>query len=222
MNDRMKEAIEKFDEQPVRTRLIITFAGAIVLFMLFELFWYSGNNSETKRMTAEIQQLDQQIADFTQNQQQLNTGIYSQRNSPQQQQLTQLDLQLEKVQSDLEKRTLSLVKPDAMAGLLKDIIKNSAQLKLVSLTKQAPMPLFEPSEQEKQSNLQNQVHMYRHPITLTFEGNYAETQKFIEQLENMQKQVNFESLEYAVEEYPKSTITLVVSTYSMSRKWIGG
>lgn len=205
---------------PIRTRLIITFAGISIIFMLVELSWYSGNTAEREKISAEIQALDRQISDLTMSQQQLNAGIFNQRNSPQQQQLKQLDSQLEEVQTELEERARSLVKPEAMTGLLKEIIKNSAELKLISLIKQPPSPLFDAAESEQQSK--GQVQMYRHPITLTFEGNYADTQKFLNQLENMKKQVNFESFDYSVDEYPKSTITLVVSTYSMSRKWIGG
>lgn len=220
MNERINKIMVTFDEMPIRTRLIITFAGIAIIFMLVELSWYSGNTAEREKISAEIQALDRQISDLTMSQQQLNAGIFNQRNSPQQRQLRQLDSQLEEVQAELEERALSLVKPEAMTDLLKEIIKNSAELKLISLIKQPPKPLFDAAESEQQN--QGQVQMYRHPITLTFEGNYAETQKFLNQLENMKKQVNFESFDYSVDEYPKSTITLVVSTYSMSRKWIGG
>jgi|GEM_PF-2781260 len=207
--------VEKFDNLPVRTRLVVTFAMIAVTFLLFELFWYSGTDQANKRIKNQIKTVDQEILSFTESQQQFNAGIFDQRNNPKRAQLIAIQQQVAQVQQELERKTLTLVKPEAMADLLKEIIDNSQKLKLISLVKQAPQALF-----EEQAN--HTVQMYRHPVEMVFQGSYQETRQFVEELENMKRKVNFESFEFSVDQYPKSTITLVVSTFSMSRKWIGG
>ncbi|TQV71995.1 hypothetical protein FLL45_17650 [Aliikangiella marina] len=220
--DKLKKSIQQFDELPIRTRLMITFAGLLLILVIFELAWYGPTDSQTKTVKQQIDSTEKQIASTTQMLQELNKGIYNQRNNPKQTLLSSLDQQVDQIQSELEKRTRSLVRPQAMAGLLKEIIDNSKQLKLLSLEKQAPVPLYEPTADEDGTSQDAQVQMYRHPIVMIFEGGYADTQAFLKQLESMQQKVNFESFEFSVESYPKSKVTLVVSTYSLSRKWIGG
>jgi len=220
--DKLQKIREQFDTLPIRTRLMITFASILLLFVIFELAWYAPTDSKTKTTKQQTQNVDLQIQTTTQMLQELNQGIYDQRNNPKRVQLASLDQQVNEVQTELEKRTRSLVRPQAMAELLKKIIDNSKQLKLLSLEKQAPVSLFEQQATDEQEKPASQVQMYRHPVVMTFEGGYQNTQNFLKQLESMQQKVNFESFEFSVETYPKSKVVLVVSTYSLSRKWIGG
>jgi MSHA biogenesis protein MshJ len=216
MASKLNQYTEKFDALPVRTRLVLTFAAVATLLLVFQLAWYGSVDSENKKVAAQTKNLDQQILEFTRSQQEINSGVYQQRHDPKRVQLEALQSQVDEVQQELERKTLSLVRPEAMAQLLKQIIDNSKNLKLISLKKETPVALFE--EQGEQQTIQ----MYRHPLAMVFEGGYSDTQKFLQELENMQRKVNFERFEFSVESYPKSTVTLVVSTYSTSRKWIGG
>ena len=218
MANKLKQNLEQFDGLPIRTRLILTFAAILVIFLAFQLAWYSQSNKTNKRLSSQLNSVDQQIRDYTQSQQEINSGVYNQRNDPKRRQLLELQQQVASVQNELERKTLSLVRPEAMAALLKEIIDNSQKLKLISLQKQLPQPLFDDSKEGEEPVVQ----FYRHPVMLVFEGSYQETQNFLQELENMKRKVNFEQFEFSVEQYPKSQITLVVSTYSMTRKWIGG
>lgn len=222
MMDKLTDMLEKFDVLPIRTRLMITFASILLVFVVFELAWYGPTDTQTKTTKQKIESIDQQIESTTQMLAELNKGVFNERNNPKRMQLASLEKQITDVQDELERRTRSLVRPQAMANLLKEIIDNSKQLKLVSLEKQAPIPLYEQQADENNEQKINQVQMYRHPMVMTFEGSYGDTQKFLNQLEAMKQKVNFESFEFAVENYPKSKVTLVVSTYSLTRKWIGG
>ncbi|MCW8999639.1 MAG: hypothetical protein OQK04_13105, partial [Kangiellaceae bacterium] len=118
--------------------------------------------------------------------------------------------------------TSHLVAPSEMVEVLREIIQRSRKLKLISLTKQLPLPLFEQSDEQTKNNQQPQLQLYRHSVELVLDGNFKETQKFLEQLEKMEQQVEFNHFRFQVDQYPKSMVTLVVSTVSFERKWIGG
>ncbi|WP_444996348.1 hypothetical protein [Aliikangiella sp. IMCC44359] len=217
MKNKLKDIATKFDDLPIRIRLLITFGCAMLLFLLFDLFWYSSNAKAINQLSASNNTIDQQIAELIQSQNEINAGIYNQKNDPKRKQLVLLEKQILSAQKELENRAISLVKPELMPQLLKSIITNSKRLTLVSIIKQTPIPLF-----ETENDQQNKIQMYQHPIELTFTGEYSETQKFLHKLENMEQKVTFESLNYTVDNYPKSKVTLVLSTLNLSRKWIGG
>lgn len=217
MKTRMLEMVSRFDQLPVRTRLLLTCTVVFVLVLMLDSLWFAGNFEESKKLQAQIKQLDKNIADLTNSQDQLNAAISDQRNNPMLSQLKQINQQIAESKKLLKERTINLVYPEAMAKVLKEIINRSNKLKLVSLIKQPAQILFEQDDAEPQS-----VQMYRHPLELSFEGNYTDTQAFIKQLEDMPQKVNFERFVFEVDKYPKSKVTLIVSTLSLNRKWIGG
>ena len=216
MANKLSEYREKFDLLPIRTRLVIAFAAIALVFLMFQLAWFAPVDSENKKISAQAKNVDQQILSFNRSLEEINSGVFQQRNDPKRAQLIELQRQVSEIQQELERKTLSLVRPESMAQLLKEIIDNSKKLKLLSLSKQTPVALFEDQKDP------NQVQMFRHPLSMVFEGGYSDTQQFLHELENMQRKVNFEHFEFFVENYPRSKVTLVVSTYSTSRKWIGG
>lgn len=222
MKDKLSQLVEKFGALELRMRLMLTFAAAMLVALVIDLFWLTPLNQDIERVQANIQQIERQINQTLDAQNQLNLSIANQRNHPKVKQLAQLKVQIDQAKSLLKEKTSHLVAPSEMVEVLKEIINRSSQLKLISLTKQPPLPLFEQDEENKNAKAQPQLQLYRHSVELLLDGNFDDTQKFLEQLEKMEQQVEFNHFRFQVEEYPKSMVTLVVSTVSFERKWIGG
>ncbi|MCW8875613.1 MAG: hypothetical protein OQJ89_08730 [Kangiellaceae bacterium] len=222
MKDKFSRLVEKFGALELRMRLMITFAAAMFVALVIDLFWLTPLNQDIERVRANIQQVERQINETLETQNQLNLSIANQRNHPKVKQLAQLKVQIEQARSLLKEKTSHLVAPSEMVEVLREIIQRSRKLKLISLTKQLPLPLFEQSDEQTKNNQQPQLQLYRHSVELVLDGNFKETQKFLEQLEKMEQQVEFNHFRFQVDQYPKSMVTLVVSTVSFERKWIGG
>ncbi|MET1255686.1 hypothetical protein [Aliikangiella maris] len=236
MKDKLIGLSHQFDQQPVRMRLLISLSALLLVYLTFDLLWFADNSSKSKQLTQSNQQIDQQIAQFNQNQIEISAGIYNQQNDPKRKELDTINGQIDSVKQSLEQRAISLVRPNAVPQLLKEILSQSQRLKLISIEKHAPIALFESTQttankntstqnvsvNNNQSNQQNQVQMFIHPFSLTFTGNFKDTQQFLFQLENMDKKVTFERIEYLVDNYPNSIIKLELSTLNLDRKWIGG
>ena len=220
MKDKLSQLVEKFNQLELRMRLMLTVAAAMLVALIIDLFWLSPLTQEIERTNAKIEQLEKQIVQTIDTQDQLNQSIASQRNHPKLKQIKQFETQLAQAKAIIKERASHLVAPSEMAEVLKDIISRSNKLKLVALTKRSPVPLFQKTED--QTNDAEQLQMYRHAIELVLDGSFSDTTKFLEQLEKMEQQVEFNRFEFKVEAYPKSKVTLVVSTLSFERKWIGG
>jgi MSHA biogenesis protein MshJ len=248
MASQLKILISQFDKQPIRTRLIITLACIAVLVLLFDLLFLNGALIQNKKINTTRETLDKNLSQLTTNLSEINSGIANQKNNPLNKQLNQITKEIIEAKSSLGSQTINLIQPQEMVIVLKEILSKSKNLKLISLKTYQPQVLFKTTEEiQKEKEIQlsktltlvsskktaseeellntrsdDSPKIYRHPLEIVFEGGYVETQAFINELESIPQKINFDSFEYSVQEYPRSKITLKVSTLSLSRKWISG
>ncbi len=221
MNEKFTQLNEKFCELEVRIRLLVTFAGALLIGLIIDLAWLSPSSNELQRIETETAQFEKQIQDTLSAQAALNASIRDQKNHPKRKQRDRLKAQTLEAKTLLEEKTENLVSPAEMTAVLRDIISGSKNLDLVSLTKSQPVPIFEESDDKKQTG-EPQIQLYQHTVEIVLKGSFANTQKFIESLEDMPQKVSFDQFQFNVESYPNSEVRLLVSTLSFNKKWIGG
>ncbi len=221
MNDKLKKVGEKFDQQPIRIRLLLTFVLMAIFAMLVDFLWLADNFKKTKLLKTEIEQTDNTINELILAQKQLNENVVNAKNHPLLKEIEQTNQQISQFKELLDEKTINLIKPEIMSSVLNEIFQRSKKLKLLSLAKQSPVELFSQEDLATKDNSM-QIQIYRHLVEITFEGQYDDTETFIRLLEDMPQKVNFESLIYEVETHPLSKIKLVVSTLSFDKEWIGG
>ena len=218
MNKRVSQILARFDQQAIRSRILITLAAVVLVVFLVDWVWIAPNAGESKKLRSELTALETETQQLNIKQNELNASFANQRNHPVRKQLQSIEKLIRKTQAELEAKTINLVKPEQMASVLKEIIARSKAMKLITLTKQPAEELFSQTDKKQQQKTQ----VYRHPVEIVLQGKFADTRKFLQSLESMPQKVNFDALDFAVERHPKSTVTLVVSTLSLERKWIGG
>jgi len=213
----------RFNDLSLRARLLITLSSVVIIFMLFDMFWFVNNGKTIKQTNNEITKIAQEKNTLIEQQKAKNQHISSRRNDPKYQLIESLDKQLEQTKLQLKEKTLNLVQPEDMAEVLNTIITSSNKLKLQSLSKLETNKLSDKNSADgKVSEQENMVELYRHRMQIVLSGNFSATHQFLEKLENMEKQVAFDSFEYKVDTYPKAEIKLIVSTLSLNEEWIGG
>jgi MSHA biogenesis protein MshJ len=240
MKAKFVQLINQFDQLELRTRLLLAFCAIIVLGLLIDLLFISTSQQEAKKLQLSITQNQQTLNELAASQKQLNAAFLNQRDHPIKRNINQLEQQIKQLKSKLETKTSSLIPPESMASVLREIISRSKDLKLIALTKQAPIALFNQKDEDAAlaentelaknydasaadpTTKDHEVKMYRHLVEIELVGNYQSTQSFLKQIEQMPQKVKFESFDYQVEDYPKAKINLVVSTLSFNKKWIGG
>ena len=221
MQTKFDSYIEKFNALALRMRVLFTFVLIAILFMLFDILWYSSTAQDSKKTRQEIEINQRQTIELIDIQNTLNTTVSKSRNNPKTQKIALLENEIEKIKEQLTEKTMNLIPSDEMASVLENIIRSTQSLKLVSLSKQASVKLSETGESTAKAQEQG-INLYRHSLEIVLEGSYNATYEFLQNLENMERKVAFESFSYHVENYPKAEVRLVVSTLSLNKEWIGG
>lgn len=224
---KLEETMIKFNALTLRLRIMITISVIAILFMLFDVFWFADNDQIIGKIEQQIMAVIKQSDELVEMQQQHNQNIVQKRNDPKNLKLISLNKQLSKIREQLTNKTINLVQPADMANVLKMIIGSTNTLELQILSKQETVELssqleFGQEKQQQESAESNQVRLFRHSMEIVLKGDYSSTYQFLNKLEEMDKKVAFDSFEYVVSQYPKAEITLVVSTLSLQKGWIGG
>jgi len=225
MPTNLEAAIIKFDGLALRLRIMITLSILALLYMLFDLFWFSFNDQAIKKAQQEITMTTKQNAELISMQEDFNLNIVKKRNNPKKIKLEMIGGQLSDIRNQLKQKTANLVQPEDMADVIKTIITSTKSLKIQRISKQKTIELS--SEFTEVSNNKDEkdsapIKLYRHSMEILLKGNYTSTHQFLDKLEKMKKQVAFDAFEYIVKDYPQAEIKLIVSTLSLQKEWVGG
>lgn len=221
MQTKLAAYIEKFNALALRLRILFTFVLIAVIYMLFDILWYSSTVQQSKTIRLEIESNQRQVSELIDIQNTLNSNVSQSRNNPKTQKIALLENEITKIRQQLTQKTMNLIPSNEMADVLEKIIKSSESLKLISLSKRASIKLSDTVESSN-THQDQAINLYRHSVEIVLQGSYRGTYEFLKNLENMERKVAFESLNYDVENYPKAEVRLVVSTLSLKKEWIGG
>ena len=112
-----------------------------------------------------------------------------------------------------------MVPPERMTGLLEQILRAHRSLRLTALrTLPEEVPAAaapKPGEAAAPPQL-----LHRHGVELVLQGSYPYMVAYMAALEGMQGQIFWGSAAMKVDTYPNATLTLVVYTVSLDKKWI--
>lgn len=148
--------------------------------------------------------------------------------------IVQLREEMAKLRSDFSSVQKNLVPPDKVPGLLEDILKRNARLKLISLknlpqvnlsraeTKEAAKDGAEASAKPaaKPEKAPEPGGIYRHGVEIVVQGNYMDMMAYLSSLETMPWELYWGNVKFNVDTYPAGTMTLTVYTLSLDKTWL--
>ncbi len=112
-----------------------------------------------------------------------------------------------------------MVPPERMTALLERILRAHPSLRLTSLRtlpeEQPAAVTPKPGEAAPPPQL-----LHRHGVELVLAGSYPDMVAYMAALEGMQGQIFWGSATMKVDKHPNATLTLVVYTISLDRKWL--
>ena len=135
------------------------------------------------------------------------------------QQLELLQAEMAKNKRQLEETVDTLISPQEMPELLKELLVRQRKLRLLSL-ENLPAELLQIDEQVADESLTPVL--YRHRLRLEFSGDYLATLAYLKQLEELPRRLVWEDVEIETLEYPQAKVRLQVYTLSLTKGWIGG
>jgi MSHA biogenesis protein MshJ len=126
--------------------------------------------------------------------------------------------QIQNITNQLKAQTNNLVPANEMAGMLENVLANTEGLKLIELESLTPIPISLGQPEEGEESIAG---LYRHGVTLVFEGSYFDIQRYLEKLESLPWQFYWVRFDYQVGEYPTASVKLEIYTLSTNKAFIG-
>ena len=208
----------KFLKVSLREQILILFCGliAVILMMytfLLEPIFESSEKSQQKRISAakEIRFLIAQAAE-------LSNKLKTDPNDPVLERIALLKRQIQKITHQLKTQTENLVPANKMVGMLESVLAGSKGITLIELQSIAPIPISLGLPEEDKRSVAG---LYRHGVTLVFEGNYFDIQRYLETLESLPWQFYWGKFDYLVGDYPAANVELEIYTLSTNKAFIG-
>lgn len=199
------------DRFKARERLLLLVTVAVFILGITQaILWITGlDNHDAQR--DQITTLRDQ---YQQNQQGLALLQQAQQ-SPRVQSLTeqnlQLEAQLEALERQLTALTDSLIPPNTMVALLRDLLDRD-DLTLVRFSTLPVQALPRPDDQAPE--------LYRHALEMTLSGSYQGVMNYLGSIEALPWRLFWDELSLETEDYPRLNIRLRVHTLSDQEEWL--
>jgi len=217
----LKPLVDKLNALSLRERVLIFVACLVLIQQVWDSMLWLNMSQQGENLLGSVEQTEQQI-----NQLQAETLIFSAKlkvdpDTKNRDDIARLEKQLKRVRKDTTEASAQLVSPAEMAKLLEQLIVSEPELELLSMKTLQATPLLPMPEVEGNAAKENPYQVYKHVFSLEFSGSYLATLRYLEALEGLPWTFFWDDIDYTVQEYPNSKVTLLLYTLSLSAGWIG-
>lgn len=209
---------DKFDNTSTREQCLILICGLVVLVLLMYTFLLEPLFADSDKLQQNRQNAKKDISSLQLQVAQLSEKLNSDPNEPVNTRIADLEREIQNITLQLETQTSNLVPANKMAGMLESVLAGSKGLTLIELQSIAPVPiLLEPAKEGEESK----AGLYRHGVTLIFEGKYFDIQEYLQKLESLPWKFYWKKFDYLVGDYPTASVELEIYTLSTNKAFIG-
>jgi len=223
MKAKFAQWLARIDALSLRERGLLLFVVVFVIYLAWDNLLIGSLDSERKRLTTQIGELQAQTAKI-EAQVQATLRTYSvDPDRENHERLKQLKSELLALDTQLKDMVLGLIEPRQMSKVLEGVLRRDTELRLIRIESLSPRPLIDGDtkgrgEQGKDSQL---VGVYRHGLVIEFEGTYLDTLRYLKVLEGLPWQFYWDNVELQVGNYPHAHVVVTVYTLSLKEGWIG-
>lgn len=218
----------KIDDFSLRERAIIFLAAAFVLIASLNALLLDPLLAKQQALSAQVAQQQEKMKELRGQMQGLVQAKQDDEKSPLRDRLAQLEQLLQEQNDYLQSRSDRLVEPEKMADLLRQVLNKNGGLQLVELKTLPVGLLIEKPPAEKNIDqaatagdaINSQKQIYKHGVTVSVRGGYADLLRYVGALEKMPTQMFWGEVSLSVERYPDSVLTLTLYTLSLDKLWL--
>lgn len=126
----------------------------------------------------------------------------------------------------LRELTVGLIQPSEMTRVLREMLTDEKGLRLLRLANAQGEPVAlnttaESANTASKSTAGEEPRLYRHALVMEVEGSYLDALRYLKRLEALPWTFYWDGIDVSVEHYPKSRITIRLSTLGLRKGWIG-
>jgi MSHA biogenesis protein MshJ len=182
----------------------------------------------TKQITADstsLSKLENEIA-------RLSGQAVLDPNEQNRKQIEALQQEIERINAMVQNHGRNFVKPEEMAAMLENLIARQGSLNLVSLTKLPLQDLMSaglranaqaPGQTNPQAPADGKTPaetVYKHGMRVVVQGSYADLVSYLHQLESLSERLGWGEIRLEANDYPKSTLSFDIYTFSLEKTWL--
>lgn len=222
-DNRMQQWRDKVSQFSDREKWMLAITGFVVIVGVIDFFVIQPMRDQRALFEQQIETLRVQQVDFSQQQTELLQQIESDPAMAMGREVEGLEKAISDSENKLRSFTQSLVSPDQMSEMLRAILDNQKGLSLVELSNLPVSPLLNEAQldAEQPEDAGAGIGLFRHPVRLVFEGNYADTLAYLQRLEEIPNKFYWYRFDYQVLDYPLARVSVNIYTLSTQEWWIG-
>jgi len=209
---------DRIDERPLRERAMILLGAVAVIFFLFDLLMIQPLDARRQSVEKQIASNQAELTGLTTQAEAIASRIGVDPNQENREKLREHRKELERLEAELKETVQHLVKPADMPGLLRGVLGQTEGLRLLQLNSLGSKPLV---ADENGSSTDVASGAYRHGLRIRFSGDYFSTLNYLRDLEALEWNFFWDTIEYKVDDYPNAICSITVYTMSLSDYWIG-
>jgi MSHA biogenesis protein MshJ len=215
----------RIDALTLRERSFLFVAAAGVLIFLVFFFFLNPTYARHKSLLLTMSQQRDMIAAADAEIAQTMLAHTQDPDAVERQRLQQIKTEAQALSSALMAMQQGMVPPERMTGLLEQILRAHRSLRLTGLRTlpedAPPAATVAPAAGAPVAAASAPPELlHRHGVELILKGSYPDMVAYMAALEGMQGQIFWGSAEMKVDTHPNATLTLVVYTISLDKKWL--
>lgn len=203
---------QRFASLTVREQRMVVGTVLLLLWGIWDNFYYQPAQQAKQSLENEIIQFDQQIKTLKQLAQELENTATSDPNSKNRQSLSSLEQSIDHLKQQLSSGEKSFVPSNLMSSALRDMLKQYNNLKLIKLETLPPKGFG--------SDGKELSWLYRHTLILTLQGDYFSTLNYLKALEALPWRIHWDHIDYNVKNYPIAETRIQIYTLSFEQDWL--
>lgn len=211
----LQQLQQRYDGLQLREKRLIFFGGILLSAWLLVVLVLEPAYLAYQQSSKQLQQVKQQLQALEQQAGLLQSQLVQDINQPLREQLLQQQQrELGQVEQLLPYRQRFMTGQQTVL-MLQDLLGSLAPLQLVALTTAPAQPLRLPGQP-----LDEPAALYQHITTLVVSGNYQQLQQMLLKLEALPWLLQWQQLDYQVQQHPKAQLTLQLATVSEHESYI--
>ena len=237
MKQQWQQFALKFDALSVRERIMVFGASAALLIFMVVYLFVNPQLDKRKALADTIAQRQQAVAAIDAEMAQRMAAHAGDPNLQDRIRLERIRQEVQQMRQSLQSTQNGLVAPERIVPMLQQLLKQQANLRLVSLatlpsgamgqgghvaSKAASASAAAPAGQSPADAepAKAPAVLYRHGVEIVLRGNYLDMVNYMDAVEAMPSHVFWGKLNMQVEQYPNATLSLTLYTLSLDEKWI--
>ncbi len=212
--------VAKVDGMSLRERALIFAALVFAVLSLINSVLLDPLLAQQKSLSTQVAQQQEKMKESQSQLGELLQAKQADEHSPQRETIFKLRKQIAQGDAFLKETQGKLVPPEKMAALLEQVLSKNARLQLVKLDTLPASLFMEPTADTGAKALTQAKQIYKHGVTMTVRGSYADLLQYLTALEKLPTQMFWGMAKMNVVQYPNAELTLTLYTLSLDKTWL--